>query len=200
MAPKYYFSAGSYLYILFFAALTSAQASCTLSVPANPLTAVGLATPYTVTGCDQRQFADQGSFVEAAIFDPATNTITLYHPLVVNKGDVAGKDFITPIPATVPAGATVGIWFGTNAGTLTLAGPGVGGCVNGLPNSVFGQVSSLVIVFRLHSMLNFIVCILQWRRIHENNVSSSRRGYPYAASSWNGQIWHMRYHQRLPYC
>jgi hypothetical protein len=92
-----------------------------------------------MSGCDQRQFADQGCFIEAAIFDPATSQITLYHPLVVNQGDVAGKDFIKPVPATVPNGATVGIWFGSNGVTLTLQGAGARGCTNGLGNSVFGQ-------------------------------------------------------------
>jgi hypothetical protein len=58
---------------------------------------------------------------------------------VVNKGDVAGKDFITPITPTVPAGSTVGIWFGSNAMTLTLTGMGAARCVNGLGGSIFGQ-------------------------------------------------------------
>ncbi|KIW00168.1 uncharacterized protein PV09_08210 [Verruconis gallopava] len=112
---------------------------CTMTVPANPLSATGLATPYTVTGCDQRQFADQGSFVEASIYDPATSQITIYHPLVVNQGDVVGKDFIKPVAATVPQDATVAIYFGSNANTLTLTGPGASSCVNGLPGSIFGQ-------------------------------------------------------------
>ena len=153
MAPNSFFSAGRHVYILFFTALVSAQASCTLSIPANPLSAQGLMTPYQVTGCDQRQFSDQGSFVEAAIFDPATSQITLYHPLVVNQGDVAGKDFIAPAPATVPSGATIGIWFGTNAGTLTLGGAGAKACVNGLANSVFGQVSVLIIILKWYAKL-----------------------------------------------
>ena len=114
---------------------------CVLSVPANPLSAKGLATPYTVKGCNQIDFGNQGSFVEAAIFDPATNQITVYHPLVVNDGAVAGTDFIEPVSAQVPQGATVGIWFGTNAATLTLAGD-TRNCVNGLGRSVFGQVRS----------------------------------------------------------
>jgi hypothetical protein len=67
-----------------------AAQDCVLSVPANPLSAKGLATPYTVTGCNQIDFSNQGSFVEAAIFDPATNQISVYHPLVVNRGAVAG--------------------------------------------------------------------------------------------------------------
>lgn len=120
-------------------AFSALAQNCVLTVPPNPLTATGLATPYTVTGCNQVDFGNQGSFVEAAIFDPATSQITVYHPLVVNEGAVEGTDFIKPVPATVPAGATVGIWFGSNALTLTLAGA-TQGCVNGLANSAFGQV------------------------------------------------------------
>jgi hypothetical protein len=41
---------------------------------------------------------------------------------------------------TLPANAVVGLWFGSNAVTLTLTGS-TNGCVNGLPGSVFGQVA-----------------------------------------------------------
>ncbi|RAO71874.1 uncharacterized protein BHQ10_007886 [Talaromyces amestolkiae] len=116
----------------------AAAQNCVLNVPANPLSARGLATPYTVTGCNQIDFSNQGSFVEAVIFDPATNNLSVYNPLVVNKGAVAGKDFIKPVPVNVPRGSTVGIWFGTNAVSLTLAGD-TRGCVNGLGGSIFGQ-------------------------------------------------------------
>jgi hypothetical protein len=135
-----------YLALVQYASLILAQNACVLTVPANPLSAAGLATPYQQTGCDQRQFADQASFVEAAIWDPAANSFSLYHPLVVNKGDVAGKNFIAPVVPTLPANAIVALWFGTNGGSLTLTGPGVqqGMCTNGLPQngavSIFGQV------------------------------------------------------------
>lgn len=134
------FSKGSALSLL-FASHTIAQ-NCVLTLPANPLTAQGLMTPYTVTGCDQRQFACMGSFAEAVIYDPATASITAYHPLVVNQGDVAGKDFLPPANVTVPAGATVAIYFGSNALTLTLAGAGAASCTNGFDGSIFGQVAS----------------------------------------------------------
>jgi hypothetical protein len=39
---------------------------------------------------------------------------------------------------TLPANNVVGIWFGSNANTITLTGS-TNGCVNGLPGSVFGQ-------------------------------------------------------------
>jgi hypothetical protein len=135
--PSHSFVRGSALFLL-FAAAAYAQ-NCVMTVPANPLTAEGLATPYTVSGCDQRDFANQGNFVEAAIFDPGTNSISIYHPLVVDEGDVEGTGFITPVTPTVPDGATVGIWFGSNAVTLTLTGSGAGQCVNGFDGSIFGQ-------------------------------------------------------------
>lgn len=139
-----------YLALLQLASLALAQNDCVLTVPPNPLSAQGLATPYTQTGCDQRQFADQASFVEAAIWDPATTSYSLYAPLVVNKGDVAGKNFIAPVVPVLPANATVALWFGTNGGTLTLAGTGAqqAGCVNGLNQngalSIFGQVGNTI--------------------------------------------------------
>jgi hypothetical protein len=109
---------------------------CTLKVPTNPLTAAGLATPYEVSGCDQTQ-ADQISFVECAIYD-GNGGISIYHPLVVNSGAQVGKDFVKPVAATVPQGATTACWFGTNADTLTLTGD-TANCVNGLGESIFGQ-------------------------------------------------------------
>lgn len=52
----------------------------------------------------------------------------------------AGAGFyIPPIVPTLPNNAVVGIWFGSNAASLTLTGS-TEGCVNGLGNSVFGQV------------------------------------------------------------
>ncbi|XXQ33486.1 PBP domain-containing protein [Plasmodiophora brassicae] len=111
---------------------------CVITVPPNPLTAEGLATPYTMTGCDQA--ADTASFAEASIYDPATQTISVYHPLVINAGT---QPAAPPVVPSLPANAIVGIWFGSNGDTLTLTGPGLanGNCVNGLPDSLFGQVA-----------------------------------------------------------
>ena len=137
--PLHSFIRGSALSFL-FAAAAYAQ-NCVLTVPAEPLTATGLATPYTLSGCDQTNAAAEGCFVEAAIFDPTTNSISIYHPLVVNEGDVAGVNYITPVTPTLPSGAIVGIWFGSNAVTLTLSGPGASQCVNGFDGSIFGQIA-----------------------------------------------------------
>lgn len=76
--------------------------------------------------------------MEAAIIDPATGSITLYHPLVINNGMVANTDFIPPVVPTLPKNAVVGLWFGTNAATITLTGS-TQNCVDGLNGDVFGQ-------------------------------------------------------------
>jgi hypothetical protein len=127
---------------LALASLAHAQQvfDCTLTLPTNPLTAAGLATPFKLSGCDQRQFAAQGCFAEAAILDTTNGNLSIYHPLVVNNGDVAGTDFITPTPVTLPANSVVAIWFGSNGNSLTLAGD-TNGCVDGNGGSVFGQVA-----------------------------------------------------------
>lgn len=128
------------LLILVLVALVShvvRATSCTLLVPPDPLTAVGLATPFVLQkGCSMA-VPGQEVFVEGAVYDPNTNTISIYNPLVIDQGT---QPAVTPVVPNLPVGATVGLWFGTNAGTLTLTGDLVGGnCVNGLGASVFGQ-------------------------------------------------------------
>jgi hypothetical protein len=113
-----------------------------LVVPSDPLSAAGLATPYQLVATDRdagachEADADQSAFVEAAVFDPTTHSLSIYHPLVVDRND---RPAAVPVPVTLPAGSTVGIWFGFNGDTLTLAGRGASACVNGLPGSPFGQ-------------------------------------------------------------
>ena len=122
-----------------------ANANCTLTVPANPNSAAGLATPYVLSGtapggaCHEAN-ADQSAFVEATIVDPATGALSIYRPLVIDRGTQPAAAPVTP---PLPAGAVVGIWFGFNGDTLTLRGVGNalkdGACVNGAPGSPFGQ-------------------------------------------------------------
>ena len=119
--------------------------NCTLQVPANPLSARGLATPYQLSGsggggpCNEAT-ADQAAFVEAAIVNPRTGALRIYHPLVVDQGT---RPAARPVVPTVRRAAVVGIWFGFNGDTLTLSGSGGslgrGNCVNGLGASLFGQ-------------------------------------------------------------
>ncbi|HWC79165.1 MAG TPA: hypothetical protein VG756_04295 [Pseudonocardiaceae bacterium] len=121
--------------------------NCTLTVPTNPLSAAGLATPYQLTATDpamgpcNEANANQSAFVEAAVLTSA-GQLTLYDPLVVDRGT---QPAAAPVAAQVPAGSTVGIWFGFNGTTLTLASARgantltQGACVNGVNGSVFGQ-------------------------------------------------------------
>ena len=113
--------------------------NCTLTVPANPLTAQGLATPYRLgRGCDEANKM-QAAFVQGAVIDPLGN-ISVYNPLVVNQGQ---QPATAPIVPTIPTGSTVGIWFGFNGNNLTLLDMGgslmQGNCVNGIKHSIFGQ-------------------------------------------------------------
>ena len=123
----------------------AANPTCTLTVPPDPLSAKGLARPYELSGsggngaCHESD-ADQSAFVEAAILDPATGTVSLYHPLVIDRGT---RPAVAPVTPALPAHAVVGIWFGFNGDTLTLRGNGSslaeGSCVNGSRGSPFGQ-------------------------------------------------------------
>ncbi|MGZ3599701.1 MAG: hypothetical protein ACXWQ5_08280 [Ktedonobacterales bacterium] len=122
------------------------QAGCILTVPANPLTAAGLATPYQLSGktadgmpCHEGS-TDVASFVQGAVLDPATGQVSIYNPLVIDQG---AKPAVAPVVPTLPANAVVGIWFGSNATSLRLQGAGVrtGQCVDGLGGSNFGQVA-----------------------------------------------------------
>ena len=120
--------------------------NCTLIVPANPLSATGLATPYQLTATNPangpcaESNVNQSAFVEAAVLTSA-GQLSLYDPLVIDRGT---KPAATPVAAQVPAGSTVGVWFGFNGTTLTLRSANgnslaQGNCVNGSGGSVFGQ-------------------------------------------------------------
>jgi hypothetical protein len=122
--------------------------NCTLIVPKNALSAAGLATPYQLAATDpgmgpcSESNSAQSAFVQAAILDPATGAISVYNPLVVDRGD---NPLVAPVVPTLPAGAIVALWFGFNGSDLTLRStPGDASlsdakCVNGSNGNVFGQ-------------------------------------------------------------
>jgi hypothetical protein len=119
---------------------------CQIIVPPNPLTAIGLSTPYQlVTGCNL-SITTQASFVEGAVIDTSAGKMYVYSPLVINQGSTP---LAAPIVPLLPQANVVGLWFGTNAGTLTLVDNGgslaAGVCVNGYVTntvtSIFGQFS-----------------------------------------------------------
>jgi hypothetical protein len=119
---------------------------CALIVPANPLSAQGLATPYQLTAADpangpcNEANAVQAAFVQGAVFNPATGQVSIYNPLVIDKGT---KPAAAPVVPQLPGGAVVGLWFGFNGANLTLQDSNgslqQGRCVNGANRSIFGQ-------------------------------------------------------------
>ena len=123
--------------------------NCTIIVPPNPLTAAGLATAYQLTAtdpaqgpCNQANTA-QSAFVQAAIINTVTGAVSVYSPLVIDKGT---KPAAPPIVPTLPANAVVAIWFGFQGNNLTLLANDTNtlsnaNCVNGAAGSLFTQVA-----------------------------------------------------------
>jgi hypothetical protein len=127
--------------------------TCAIIVPASPLSAAGLATPYQLTGpdgdsavssgCQMINSVNLGAFVQATILNPRTGALSVYDPLVITAGTTPA---IAPVRPRLPAGAIVTIEFGFNGTTLLQQGAtpdalAQGDCVDGEPGSPFGQVS-----------------------------------------------------------
>jgi hypothetical protein len=122
--------------------------NCTLIVPKDALSATGLSTAYQLTATDpglgpcSESNSAQSAFVQAAIFDPASGAISIYSPLVVDKGD---NPLVPPVVPALPSGAIVALWFGYNGSDLTLRSQSGADslsdakCVNGSNGNVFGQ-------------------------------------------------------------
>src|SRR5579859_2193216 len=119
---------------------------CTLIVPANPLTAKGLATPYKLVAtnadngpCNEAN-KGQAAFVQGAVIDPATGQISIYNPLVIDQGT---QPAAAPVVPKLPANGIVALWFGFNGNNLTLRSTHgslrQGNCVNGVNGSIFTQ-------------------------------------------------------------
>lgn len=125
--------------------------ACSLVVPAKPLTAAGLSTPYVVSGNGCTQVLAAATFVQGAVLDLTTGALSNYNPLVILKGTTPA---IAPTVPKLPANNIVALWFGTNAMTTTLVATidpanGVsslveGACVNGggTPPTIFGQFAA----------------------------------------------------------
>ncbi len=121
------------------AAEAAASMNCTLAVPANPLSAKGLATPYQLgDGCDEAvNGATEGAFVEATILAP-DGQVQVYDPVVVNAGT---QPAVAPTPPTITRGSQIIISMGFNGNALVLTGRGArqGNCIDALGNSVINQ-------------------------------------------------------------
>ena len=138
---------------------TAVEDTCDIIVPAHPLTAKGLATPYQLTGaaggspaatgCQMSNSLNLGAFVQATILDPRTGKLYVYNPLVITAGTTPA---VKPVVPKLPKNAIVTIDFGFNGTFLLQKGAtpdalSQGNCVegmpgsNGIPGSPFGQVS-----------------------------------------------------------
>ncbi len=125
---------------------------CDIIVPADPLSAQGLATPYQLTGpngtspadsgCNMANAAALGAFVQATILNPRTGALSVYNPLVITQGTTPA---VAPVVPKLPRNAVVTIDLGFNGANLIQVGAtpnalAQGLCVNGL-GSPFGQQS-----------------------------------------------------------
>src|SRR5260370_19878948 len=133
-------------------AVSSNNVNCDIIVPANPLSARGLAPPSQLTGpagttaaasgCTMTNAANLGAFVQATILNPRTGALSVYNPLVITQGTTPA---VAPVVPRLPRNAIVTIDFGFNGTNLIQVGAtpnalAQGHCVNGL-GSPFGQVS-----------------------------------------------------------
>jgi hypothetical protein len=132
---------------------TANNTDCDIVIPAHPLTARGLATPFLLTGpagtspaasgCQMINSLKLGAFVQATILDPATGALSVYNPLVITKGT---KPAVAPVVPKLPRHAIVTIDVGFNGTILRQDGAtpqalAEGRCTDGEPGSPFGQVS-----------------------------------------------------------
>ena len=123
------------------AAQATASMNCTITVPARPLSAQGLATPWQLgDGCSEANTGTEGAFVEATILSP-NGALQVYNPLVVTAGTTP---VAAPVAPTIARGSQVIIDVGFNGTNLVLEGRGArqGHCVDALGQSVIGQVSA----------------------------------------------------------
>jgi len=135
------------------ATTTAANVNCDIIVPANPLSARGLATAYQLTGpdgmsaaqsgCTMANATSLGAFVQATILNTQTGQLYVYNPLVITQGTTPA---VAPAVPTLPRHYVATIDFGFNGTDLTQVGATAnalrqGDCVNGQGGSDFGQVS-----------------------------------------------------------
>jgi hypothetical protein len=116
----------------------AASTNCTVSVPANPLSAQGLASPWVLgDGCTWANGGTEGVFIDATILAP-NGQIQVYNPLVINQGTTPA---VAPTAPTVAAGSQVILSLGFNGNALALVGAGAqqGNCIDAFGNSLINQ-------------------------------------------------------------
>jgi hypothetical protein len=132
---------------------TAVEDTCDIIVPAHPLTAQGLATPYQLTGptggspaatgCEMSNSVALGAFVQATILNTQTGALSVYNPLVITAGTTPA---VAPVVPKLPKHSVVTIDFGFNGTFLLQEGAtpdalSEGNCTDGPSGSPFGQVS-----------------------------------------------------------
>jgi hypothetical protein len=116
----------------------AASTNCTVSVPANPLTAQGLASPWVLgDGCTWANGATEGVFIDATILAP-NGQLQVYNPLVIDQGTTPA---VAPTAPTIAAGSQVILSVGYNGNSLALVGAGArqGNCIDAFGNSLIDQ-------------------------------------------------------------
>ena len=123
-------------------AQTQAEAAdstnCTVTVPARPLSAKGLASPWELgDGCTWANGGTEGVFIDATILAP-NGKIQVYNPLVIDQGTTPE---VAPTPPTIARGSQVILSVGFNGGALALVGRGArqGNCLDAFGNSLVDQ-------------------------------------------------------------
>src|SRR5215475_824306 len=123
-------------------AQTQAEAAdstnCTVTVPARPLTAQGLATPWELgDGCTWANGDTEGVFIDATILAP-NGQLQVYNPLVITQGTTPE---VAPTPPTIARGSQVILSVGYNGNALALVGRGArqGNCIDALGASLINQ-------------------------------------------------------------
>src|SRR5713101_6575581 len=100
---------------------------CMLFVPADPLSADGLATPYqlmptnSMSGPCKEANPNQSAFVQGAVINLDTGQISIYNPLVIDQNTTPAAP---PVIPTLPQRRVVALWFGFNGNNLSLVGHG----------------------------------------------------------------------------
>src|SRR5690348_8077283 len=131
----------------------AASTNCTVSVPANPLSAQGLASPWVLgDGCTWANGGTEGVFIDATILAP-NGQLQVYNPLVINQGTTPA---VAPTPPTIARGSQVILSAGFNGNALALVGRGArqGHCIDAYGNSLMNQTPQCNAV-NFYRMANF---------------------------------------------
>ena len=81
---------------------------CVLTIPDNPLTAIGLATPYILSSNCSVLNMSTTVFSEVIIINTNTREYSIYNPLIVNNISQLEN---TPVIPILPRKYIIGIWF-----------------------------------------------------------------------------------------